>query len=453
MRRVSIFGLGRVGLVTAVCLAGKGYDVIGIDPDYQRIRRIRNAEPPFFEKGLAENLRKVVAKRRLSLTQDGSSNSRSDLAFVTVGTPSRKDGGADLSFVREGARMIGESLRYCRLHQLVLIKSTVIPGTTRNVVRPMIQKSSGKIAGKHFTLCSNPEFLREGNAIHDTLFPDRIIIGAENGESSRKAAAFYKEFYGKRMPPVIRTTYENAELIKYANNAFLATKVSFINCIANIAELVPHTDVKTVSSGIGLDARIAPTYLDAGLGWGGACLPKDLNALIHVAKKSGYYAGLLEAVVSTNEEQWRRAPELAKKILGSLKGKKIAILGLAFKPKTDDIRGAVSVFIVGQLLKDGALVTAYDPAAMRNARALFDGQIRIAKDSRACIAHADCCIVVTEWDEFRSISASTFFREMRTPFVIDGRRVYDADEFLRAGVRFTAIGLGARKPAKMIRRN
>jgi len=442
--RISIIGLGPVGLVTAVCVARKGYNVVGIDLDDERLKQIRNAEPPFFEPHLAEYLKDVVGNGRLLVTRDPNSSAECDLTFITVGTPSNSDGSIDLTYVAHAATMIGRSLRQTHCNQLVVVKSTVAPGTARNIVKPALEGESGKTAGKDFGLCSNPEFLQEGNAVHDTEFPDRIVIGSDDPGAIKRLEELYNEMYGQEMPPTIRTTYENAELIKYANNAFLATKVSFINCIAGIAERVPHADVRTVAAGIGLDRRIGAQFLNAGLGWGGSCFPKDLDALVAFSRALGHSPELVEAVIVTNRRQSEKGVQLAKQALTSLCGRTVALLGLAFKPNTDDMRKAVSIPIVEKLLSEGATVVAYDPAAMPNAREIFRDRIKYARNPIECLHEADCCMIVTEWNEFKTILPSTFVEQMRSPIVIDGRRIYDVDEFARTGVRLLAVGLGPR---------
>jgi UDPglucose 6-dehydrogenase len=341
--------------------------------------------------------------------------------------------------------MIGRALRRTDIQQLVVIKSTVTPGTARGIVKPILERQSSKKAGHSFRLCSNPEFLREGKAIHDTEFPDRIVIGSDDPEAIKRLESVYREFHNQILPPTIKTSHENAELIKYANNAFLATKVSFANCIANIAERIPFADVKEIASGIGLDRRIGAEFLNAGLGWGGSCFPKDVDALLALGKKLHYNPRIVEAAKRTNRHQWRKAIELAKRTYGPLNGSTVAVLGLSFKPNTDDMRAAVSIPIIRELLAEGASVVAYDPAAMKNARAIIGGDVTYAKDSISCIEHADCCILVTEWEEFGEIPPQTFLNKMRKAVVIDGRRVYDADRFWRAGVRLSGVGLGPRK--------
>jgi UDPglucose 6-dehydrogenase len=444
MTRISVFGLGPVGLVTAVCFAKKGNHVIGIDPDRDKLEKIRKAEAPFFEPKLKDYLAETVANGTFSVAEDGSVNTHSDLAYIVVGTPSSEDGSIDLAYVKNAAAAIGQSIRETVHYQLVVVKSTVIPGTARTIVKPILERESSKRVGKAFGLCSNPEFLREGNAVRDAELPDRIVIGGEDSTAMTKLENFYKEFHGEPAPPVIRTTHENAELIKYANNAFLAMKVSFINTIANVAERTPGADVKVIAQGIGVDERIGSRFLDAGLGWGGSCFPKDLNALVGYGKSLGYPPEVIEAVVATNEKQKQRAVQLARQALGSLKGRRIAILGLAFKPETDDVREAVSIPLIRGLLTEGADVIAYDPAALQNARAILQDTIAYARDPCECLDKADCCIIVTEWDEFKTIAPSAFLERMRSPIVIDGRRIYDPGEFSSAGIKFSGIGLGPR---------
>ncbi len=443
--RISVFGLGPVGLATAVCFAKKGLSVVGIDPDKSRLEEIRERRAPYFEPNLDEYLKEVIKNETFMATDDYSTNAQSDFAFITVGTPSNEEGTINLASVKDAARMIGGSLNAAENSQLVVVKSTVTPGTARNTVKPVLEAESGKTAGIDFGLCSNPEFLREGSAVYDAQFPDRIVIGSDDTESIRKLEALYREIHTPTAPPILKTTHENAELIKYANNAFLAMKVSYINCIANIAEHIPYADVRAIAQGIGLDNRIGPQFLNAGLGWGGSCFPKDLNALIAYSKRAGYVPELIEAVVEINRTQARKALEFALDALGSLEKRKAAILGLAFKPYTNDMREAVSIPVINSLLAKGASVTAYDPAAIEDARKVFGNTIGYAKNSFECIEQADCCVIVTEWDEFKRMQPKTFLERMRQPIVIDGRRIYDAAEFLHVGIKFYAIGLG---PAK-----
>ena len=428
--------------------------MVGIDPDREKVEKVQAGTAPFFEPDLDANLKKAVDQRALTASTDSSLNSQSNIAYITVGTPSNSDGSINLSYVQAAAKDIGRSLRKGSGYQLIVIKSTVTPGTARNIVRPAVEKESGRALGTGFGLCSNPEFLREGRAIYDTENPDRIIIGGDNAHALSLLEQFYQEYYKPNLPPMIKTTHENAELIKYANNALLATKISFINVIANIAQVTPGADVTTIAKGIGLDARIGSRFLDAGLGWGGSCFPKDLAALVSYSTASGYEPQLLEAAVRTNQNQWKVAVELAKEaIRQSLKGKRIAVLGLSFKPDTDDMRNAVSIPLIQGVLRNGATVVAYDPVALGNARTIFKDKIEYAKNSTDCLTGADCCIIVTEWEEFKNLPPRAFLEKMNHPLVVDGRRIYNPDEMIHAGIAYRAIGLGKTQARRTATKN
>jgi len=440
--RVSVVGTGYVGLCTAVGFASKGYEVITSTNNPEKARLINTGTPPFFEPGLEEMLKKAVSEGYLKcVVGRKEAILNTEITFIAVATPSQPDGSISLQHIQSSAREIGEALNKKNTYHLVVVKSTVVPGTTENIVKPILEKLSNKRCGTDFGLCMNPEFLRQGSAVHDSLHPDRIIIGEHDKVSGDTLQNLYQEFYSEELPPVIRTNIPTAELIKYANNAFLATKVSLINQIANICEKLPGTDVNVVAKAIGLDRRIAPLFLNAGLGYGGSCLPKDLKALISFSKDLGYDPALLNAVELVNNSQPHRAVELAKKALGDLEGKRIAILGLAFKPNTDDIRESVSIKIINKLLEDRASVIAYDPAATTNTRKILGDRIKYASCAIECINGADCCIVVTEWDEFKQLKPHDFINHMKKPLVIDGRRIFDSEEYGRK-LEFTAIGLG-----------
>jgi len=444
--RISVIGMGYVGLCTAIAFASRGYTVIASETDIEKVDKINRGMPPFHEPNLKEALAEVLKNGLLKcITSTENAVLNTDITFITVGTPSMLDGSVDLRYIESSAREIGSVLSDKDSYHLVVVKSTVIPGATENVVKPILEESSGKKCGIDFGLCVNPEFLREGSALHDVFNPDRIVIGEYDRKSGDVLETLYREFYAEKMPPVIRTTPVNAELIKYANNAFLAVKISFINTIANICERIPGADVTVVAKGIGLDKRIGPFFLNAGLGYGGSCLPKDLRALIQYSKSLGYEPKLLEAVESVNNSQPQRAIELCKKLLGELEGKRVALLGLAFKPNTDDIREAPSITIIRQLLKEGAKVVAYDPAAIPNAKAIFKDDIEYASSAIECLKNADCCILVTEWEEFKKLKPEDFIQNMRTPILLDGRRLFDSEEFSRK-IRFMAIGLGIENP-------
>lgn len=443
--RVSIIGLGYVGLTTAVCFASRGIHVFGFDVDAEKLQKISMGEVPFHEPGVPELLKQTLTDKTLKLGRNAINSS--DIIFVTVGTPAGENGEIDLTFIRKASEMIGTALKNAgNQYRVIVIKSTVVPGTTENVVKPIVEAFSGKLFGRDIGLAVNPEFLKEGSAVEDTFDPDRLVIGEFDERSGDLVLSLYKKFYAENFPTLVRTNLPNAELVKYATNSFLATKISFINTIANICDRVPGADVKVVARGAGLDQRIGERFLNAGLGFGGSCFPKDVRALIHFAKESGYYPAMLDAALDINRRQPAVAVDFAEKALGSLEDKVIALLGLAFKPNTDDIREAVSLEIVRELRERGAIIKAYDPAAASNiAKKLGDlkGLFYSASATEA-ITGADCAIVVTEWEEFRKLEPEDFVSRMRTSVVIDGRRIYDPSKFEKK-LKFAAVGLGRSK--------
>jgi len=441
--RTSIVGTGYVGLCTGVGFASQGFKVIMSTHSQEKVESINKGIPPFHEPSLEEMLKVAVTKGHLKcIAEREKAVLDTDITFIAVGTPSQPDGSINLDYIQEAAREIGEALRKKAKYHLVVVKSTVIPGTTENIVKPLLEKHSGKRCGQAFGLCMSPEFLREGSAIYDTLHPDRIIIGSYDKKSGDTLQDLFEGFYSDGTPPILRTSLPTAEMIKYANNSLLATKISFINQIANICQKTHNTDVTMVAKGIGLDHRINPKFLNAGLGYGGSCFPKDVKALIAYSRSLRYKPVLLEAVEEVNQKQPLKALELARELLGSLNGKRIAILGLSFKPETDDMREAVSIVIVTGLIKEGASVVAYDPVAMPNAKTIFGDRIEYAPSSVQCLRDAECCIVMTEWDEFRKLTPEDFINNMRRPAIIDGRRVYNPKSFLEGRLEYVAIGLG-----------
>ena len=439
--QISIVGTGYVGLCTAVGFTTKGYKVITSTSDHKKAAMINQGIPPFYEPGLQESLEKAVKKGDLRCTTNREEAIiNTDTTFITTATPSQQDGSVNLQFIENSGREIGKALKKKKNYHLVVVKSTVIPGTTEKMVKPIIETHSNKHCGIDFGLCMNPEFLREGSALYDTLNPDRIVIGEYDQKSGDVLEALYRDFYGEKMPPLIKTNLPTAELIKYANNAFLATKISLINQIANLCEKISGTDITTVAKAIGLDKRIGPLFLNAGLGYGGSCLPKDVKALIAFSRGLGYDPVLLNAVEEVNNTQPQKAVELARNLLGNLKGKRIAILGLAFKPNTDDIREAVSIKVINRLLDEGSKIIVYDPVAMKNAKKVLKDKVKYASSVIRCINDADCCILVTEWDEFKKLKPEDFIQHMKTPMVVDGRRIYDSVEYSRK-LNLAAIGL------------
>jgi UDPglucose 6-dehydrogenase len=443
---ISVLGIGYVGLCTAVGFASKRYTVIASTHDAEKAEKINKGIPPFHEPNLQKLLEETIQNGYLKCLTNQTEKAvlETDITFNAVGTPSNPDGSIDLQFIETSTHDIGQALRQKSTYHLVVVKSTVAPGTTQNLVKSILEKESKKQCGSNFGLCMNPEFLRQGSAFEDTIHTDRIVIGEYDKKSGDTLENLYKDFYGKDIPQTIRTTLSTAELIKYASNSLLATKISFINAIANICEKIPDADVKTVATAMGLDKRIGPLFLNAGIGYGGSCFPKDVKALIAYSKNLGYSLGLLESVESVNKTQPLKAVQFCKALLGNLKGKRIAILGLAFKADTDDMREARVIPIINQLLTEGANVTAYDPVAIPTAKTIFKNKIQYATSAIGCLKNADCCILVTEWAEFKKLKPEDFTKNMRQPNLIDGRRIYNPEEFSQK-MKFVAIGLGRLK--------
>jgi len=440
--RISIVGTGYVGLCTAAGFASKGYGVIASTRDSEKAGLINRGIPPFYEPGLEELLKKVVDKGNLRcVVGREEAILDTDITFIAVATPSNPDGSINLQHIAGSAQEIGEALSKKDAYHLTVMKSTVVPGTTQNLVKSALERFSNKKCGVDFGLCMNPEFLREGSAVHDTFHPDRIVIGEYDKKSGDLLETLYKDFYGKGVPPMVRTNLPTAELIKYASNSLLATKISFVNQIANLCQKIPGADVVKVAEAVGLDHRIGPHFLRAGLGYGGSCFPKDVKALISYSEGLGYSPVLLRAVEAVNEAQPLQALSLAKRLMGEVRGKRIAVLGLAFKPNTDDIREAVSIKLIEGLLKEGARIIAYDPAAMVNAKRALGDRIEYASSVTECIRGSDGCILATEWDEFKNLKAEDFIENMAKPTVVDGRRIYDPETFSKK-MGFAAIGLG-----------
>jgi UDPglucose 6-dehydrogenase len=409
---ISIIGTGYVGLVTGACFAKLDNNVICVDVDEKKIGKINNGISPIYEEGLDKLLSDY--KDRIRATTDyNTAINNSDITFICVGTPSKSNGDIDLSFVMDAAKEIGRQLKDKDRWHLVVVKSTVLPGTTRDLVLPNLEKHSGKKAGKDFGLAVNPEFLREGIAVNDFLKPDRIVIGIYDERSRDMLRELYKDF----SCPVVETSLSATEMIKYASNAFLATKISFINEIGNMCKKL-GVDTYEVADGIGLDRRIGRAFLDSGIGWGGSCFPKDINALIAWAKKTGDGHRIAKSATEVNDLQPLKLVELLKKHIPSLKGKTIGVLGLAFKPNTDDVRESRAIPIVGELLRQGAQVKTYDPKAMRNFKELYS-QIEYCSSADE-VLKSDAVLITTKWDEFKTL-------DYNKKIVIDGRKLEEAE--------------------------
>lgn len=428
--------MGYVGLCLAAGLTKKGYHVICVDVDEERILQISVGKAPIFEPQLEEYLVEGIQAGLLAATLNlNDAIMNTELTFICVGTPCNDEGYIDLKYIREVAKDIGLALKDKEGFHVVSVKSTVIPGTTDGVVQPILEEFSGKKAGMDFGLAMTPEFLKEGSAIADMMEPDKTVIGALDEKSSNILESLFSVFPGT----VVKCDLRSAEMIKYANNSFLATKISFINEIANMCEKF-GADSKIVAHAIGLDVRIGPKFLMAGCGFGGSCFPKDVKALYSAAKEAGYDSKILKATLVVNETQPVRVVEALSDLLGKMDGKKIAILGLAFKPDTDDMREAPSIRIINELLDQGAEIIATDPVAIPNARKIFGNKISYAQEISETLSGADAVAIVTEWNQYKNLTPSDFLETMQSPIVIDGRKIYDPKEMLAAGVKFFQIG-------------
>ncbi|MDF1557275.1 MAG: UDP-glucose/GDP-mannose dehydrogenase family protein [ANME-2 cluster archaeon] len=426
--KVSVVGSGYVGTVTAACFAELGHNVVCIDIDPEKVDMINRGEPPIYEEGLEELLKKHAGKTLRATADYDNAISSTDISFICVGTPSDDEGNIDLSIVRAASESLGVALAKKDGYHVVVVKSTVVPQTTVKVVVPIIENVSGKTAGVDFGAAMNPEFLREGKAVYDFMHPDKIVVGALDQRSDDAVSALYAGLDRE----ITHTDPSTAEMIKYVNNSFLATKISFSNEIGNICKQL-GIDTYQVMEAVGKDFRISPYFLNSGAGFGGSCFPKDVKALIGKAKELGYEPTLLESVVKVNEAQPLLMIDLLESSLGDLNGLIIAVLGLAFKNDTDDIRESRSIPVIRTLLDKGAVVTAYDPMAADNMRQLFDNDSILYCDSAVqALEGADGCLVMTEWDEFRSLCSE--FTKMKRPLVIDGRNVVRCDDIEYMGL-------------------
>jgi len=433
--KIGIIGLGFVGLSFASVLASKGYSVIGVDNDKEKLKKIQNGVVPFYEPKLQYILKKSL-KNGLKVSANILDVEKCSLIFVTVGTPQKKNGEIDLTMIKNVTSKIGKLLSKTPYKPIIIIKSTVIPRTTQRVILPILQRMSGKKVGKDFGLVTNPEFLRETMAIKDTLYPHAIVLGGDNNIFLKKVRKFYYNLHHN--VPIVLTNYGTAEIIKYANNSFLATKISFINQIASICEEIPDANIDDVAKTIGLDPRIGNLFLDAGPGYGGSCLPKDVKAIIGFSTKIGVNSTLLAAVEKINEQQINRIIKLLKQNIGKIQGKKIAVLGIAFKPETDDTRDSVSVKLVSRLVKLGAKIIIHDPKAIKNARKIFHDKVRYQKSITLAVKDCQCAIIMTGWKEYEKINNKTI-KHMTKKFIIDSRRII-SNKNLNA--KYFAVGLG-----------
>ena len=430
---ICVVGTGYVGLVTGAVFADLGNDVVCVDNDRAKIDALKAGRMPIYEPGLEEMVARNVEDRRLSFTTDlGAGIRHGDVVFIAVGTPSKDTGETDLSQVEAVAAEIGR----CMDRYKVVVNKSTAPVGTGELVREVIGRHQSRPV--EFDVVSNPEFLREGSAIEDTLRPDRIVIGAP----SQQVAMTLVELYAPLERPMIITDLPSAEVIKYASNAFLAAKISFINAIANICEAA-GADVTQVMKGMGLDPRIGGAFLQAGLGYGGSCFPKDVDSLIHTAGRLGYDFKLLRSIVEINRERAAHLVETVAKTLGPLDDKTVAVLGLAFKPNTDDMREAKSVEVVQLLHAAGARIRAYDPAAMDNARRLLPAGVTFSDSPYEAAEGAHAVVLVTEWNEFKYLNLERLRGLLERPVIFDGRNLWEPERMRRLGFEYHSIG---RKP-------
>jgi UDPglucose 6-dehydrogenase len=432
---IAVVGLGFVGLSISSVLASKNYNIVGIDIDNQKCSDIRNGVLPLFEPDLGNTL-KIGLKKKLTVSNNFSLIKNCDMIFVTVGTPQKSNGAIELSMIKKATTTIGQIIKKSKKNPIIFIKSTVVPGTAQNVILPILEKTSGKKANIDFGLISNPEFLQESNAIRDTKYPHAIILGGKQTKYMKKA----KMFFSKMHPnvPIVITNFQTAEMIKYANNSFLATKISFINQLSNICQNIPGTNIDDIAKIIGLDSRIGKLFLNAGPGYGGSCLPKDISALINFADKIGVKPILLNAVKKTNHEQMNNIVSLVKKILGDIASKRITILGTAFKPNTDDIRDSKSIELIKKLLKNKSKITIHDPKAIENTKKIFGEKILYATSIADALNKSQCVILMTHWKQYDTLNNNSI-KHMDKKNIIDCRRILVKKEL---DAKYYAIGIG-----------
>jgi len=433
MREICVIGVGYVGLVTGACLADLGNHVVCLNRNQEKCDHLKQGVLPIYEPGLEEIVRRNIEAGRLDFTTSyDEAVEEASFVYVAVGTPSGDGGEADLAHVESAAIDVAR-----RIHQpLIIINKSTVPIGTGDWVADVVRDHmpDPKIA---FSVVSNPEFLREGSAVYDWMNPDRVVLGSTDREAAEQVAEVYYPLHAETIITDLRT----AEMIKYASNAFLATKISFINEMANVCEVL-GADVKEVARGMGTDQRISPHFLGAGIGWGGSCFPKDVRALAHMAATHGTHPQMLRAVMDINYDQRKRFVTKLRHLLGGLRGKTIGLLGLSFKPNTDDMRDAPSVEIVNLLRYEGATVQAYDPVATENAKRILGDEITYCEDPYQVARDADALLLVSEWNEFKQLNMERVKELMREPVLLDGRNIYDPARMKRLGFTYRGMGRG-----------
>lgn len=436
---IAVIGSGYVGLVTGVCLAHLGHRVICVDNNQEKIKKLKQGKVPFYEPDLEDLLKKYLKTRCLAFSASiQEATKKSTVIFIAVGTPSKRNGEADLTYVENVSRQIALAMDS---YKLIVEKSTVPAETGQRIKRTITMNlparfKKGSEVALDFDVASNPEFLREGSAVDDFMHPDRVVIGVE----SKKAENLLREIYEPLKPHIVVTDIHSAELIKHASNSFLAAKISFINAIAQICDHV-GADVLKVADGMGLDKRIGRRFLDAGIGYGGSCFPKDVDAFIRLSEKSGYHFNLLKEVRQVNEEQKNLFVRLIEDKLWIVKDKTVGVLGLAFKPNTDDMRNAPAVDIIHALQHEGARIKAYDPQAVPHARKILK-KVTYCPNPYLLAKGCDCLLVLTEWEEFKKLDFKKIKRLMRHPILFDGRNVYHDRSLEELGFEYYGIGRG-----------
>lgn len=436
---ICVVGSGYVGLVTGACLADFGMDVTGVDKDVEKVEMLRQGKIPIYEPGLATLVRKNLERGSLRFTTEiGPAVEKADAVFIAVGTPSREDGSADLSFVRDVAGSIGHHLHG---FTVIITKSTVPIGTGKMIAEEV---RKGPRGDREFAVVSNPEFLREGSAIEDFMQPDRVVIGTRHPRAAEIMLDIYSPLRVADVPFVI-TDVESAELIKYASNGFLAVKISFINEVAAMCEEL-GADVQTVARGMGLDDRIGPKFLHPGPGFGGSCFPKDSRAVAQIARDLGQKFRIMDAVLEVNQLTTQRMVTKIRDAFGGLEGKTVGVLGLAFKPETDDIRESPALTIIDEILDAGATVQVFDPAAMDACRSRWT-DVKFCDDSYEAAQGADGIVILTEWNLFRALEPNRLREALKRPLVVDLRNIYEPDKLAAAGFEYVSIGRPSRTSA------
>lgn len=440
VQAISVIGIGKLGLCMCACFANKGYETIGVDLNADIIKAVNESSSPIFEPGLDALIK--ASRPRLIATKDyDGAIKKSDMSFIVVPTPSGPEGGFSTKYVEVAAEKLGQALKQKPDFHVIVLTSTVLPGVNETIMKPVLEKASGKRCGVDFGLCYNPEFIALGSVIRDFTSPDVILIGESDPRSGQLLAEVYQRTC-ENNPPTVRTTFSNAELAKISINSYVTMKISFANFLAEMCEHMPGGDVDIVSKILGLDSRIGRKYLQGGLGFGGPCFPRDNRALSFFADKIGAKAVLPLATDKANQNQTTRVVKFVKNKLGEVKDKSVAVLGLTYKPDTNIVEESASLAIAKALLQEGASVSVYDPAGIVNARQILGDAPRYSSSVLECLKGSEFCIVATPWREFQSLKPADFIENMKKPVLLDCWRIFDRKNFSK-GMEYLAIGLNA----------